>query len=130
MTSFDKAWRMMKESGWIGDPSSEWTDYNEIPDDEWEEGYLGFTCPDCGHRHDNHGVCDDCWEVKRHIDQKGGEYGTLPPHLHDTPLHEEGKEQMFGGLSVDWEDGNVKGEMSMPLYNLYDHYDRDTGQPI
>lgn len=118
MTAFDKAWEVVKR------------DLNEIPDDEWEEGNEGFSCPDCGYRHEQYGVCDDCWEVRQNTDQEGDEHGVLPPHLHDTPLHDEGLEQLYRGMTVDWDDGNVNNpEMRIALYNLYDYYDSETGQP-
>ena len=69
---------------------------------------------------------DKAWGVV-----KGDEHRKLPSHLHDTPLHEEGLEQLSRGMTVDWGDGNVNHpDMSQALYNLYDHYDMDTGLPL
>jgi hypothetical protein len=64
-------------------------------------------------------------------DETGTERGTLASHLIDTPLHHAGLEQIARGLDVDWLDGNVNNPMmSMALWNLYDYYDSDTGQPL
>ena len=102
MTAFDQAWRLVKEQD----------------------------CEDCGEQC-KFAVCDDCWEVRQNTDQEGDAHGVLPPHLHDTPLHDEGLEQLYRGMTVDWHDGNLNNpDMSMAIYNLYDYYDSDTGQEI
>ena len=87
-------------------------------------------CEDCGEPCD-FGVCDECWEARQNTNQKGDEYGKLPPRLHGTPLHEEGVQQLYRGLSVNWNDGAVNHpDMSIALYNLYDHYDGETGERL
>ena len=102
MTAFEKAWAIVKNK----------------------------PCEDCGESSD-YGVCDDCWENRQNTPQEGEQHGRLPPHLHDTPLHDEGLDQIARGMVVDWNDGNVNHpDMSQALYNLYDHYDSETGQPI
>ena len=64
-------------------------------------------------------------------EEKGQLFGELPPHLHDTPLHDEVEQQLSRGLYVDLNDGAVNNPMmSIALYNLYDFFDEETGQPI
>lgn len=74
---------------------------------------------------------EKAWKKIKGRPQKGDEHRKIPSHLHDTPLHEEGLHQLSRGMTVDWGDGNVNHpDMSIALYNLYDHYDMETGQPI
>lgn len=57
--------------------------------------------------------------------------GVMPKHLKGTDVHHAAMGWEEQGLIVDWLDGNVNNpEMSQALFNMWDHYDHETGAEL
>lgn len=112
--------------------------YDDLDDDEgWTDD--PYECRGC-----NHKMSEEEWEAKNC--SQCGTRNTLHPKFRkgmtafdmalglirkSTPLQEEIENQKELGMEVNVETGDVQNpDMGHALYNLYDHYDRDTGEKI
>jgi len=67
--------------------------------------------------------------IKCPYKEEGQLRGDLSPHLYETPLHEAIASAIGQGQDVDLNDGSVNHpESSMATYNLWDHFDEETGE--
>lgn len=73
---------------------------------------------------------DECflkaWNV---VKNSGWFVGEVPENLEGSDVHQAAFMWVDNGLVVDWNDGNVNNqEMSQALFNMWDHYDYETGE--
>ena len=140
MTAFDKAWGLIRKKSWDGlDDDEGWDDsdpfacrgcgYNQTPA-EWEMN----ACKKCGTRNTLHpmyrsgGVDDRCNICG---DDPSPRSSVCEECILESPLYSEIDDQRDEGMMVNVETGDVQNpDMGHALYNLYDHYDRDTGEKI
>ena len=103
---------------------------------------LGFdrSCPDCGAKRQrpNFKCCEDAERNAGKIVDKAFRTGwsvvkshDMPEHLEGTDVHHAAMEWEEHGLIVDWLDGNVNNpKMTLALFNMWDHYDEETGDEL
>ena len=139
-SAFDKAWGLIRKKSWDGlDDDEGWDDsdpfacrgcgYNQTPA-EWEMN----ACKKCGTRNTLHpmyrsgGVdnrCNICGD-----DPSPRSY-VCEECILESPLYLEMDNLRDEGMMVNVETGDVHNpDMAHALYNLYDYYDKDTGEKI